>query len=92
MQQVKPEVDTKCVIAVKIRYVLELLHDSSTLLRKDIASFIYRFALIGIVIASHSYCSKLIEIDIASYIYHPKVTKSLSFLFATLTAGAGPGR
>ncbi len=61
------------VMAIMLRYSLELSHNSSTLGRKVITG------LIEIVIASYSYRSSLVGIDIASYSYCSKATKSLSF-------------
>jgi hypothetical protein len=68
------------VIAITIRYIFALSHNDSTLWRKVIASFSYRFGLIEIVIASYSYRSSLIGIVIASYSYRSKVTNRYRFL------------
>ncbi len=47
-------------IAITLRYIFALSHSDLTLLRSVIAAIIYRFGHIGAVIASYSYCSKLI--------------------------------
>ncbi len=52
-----------------LRYICALVHNTSTLRRKVIASYSYLFRLIEIVIASYSYCFGLIGIVIAAYSY-----------------------
>jgi hypothetical protein len=49
------------VILLTLRYVFALLHNALTLLRSVIASFTYRSGHMGAVVASYSYCSKLID-------------------------------
>ncbi len=76
------------VIAIMLRYILELSHKASTMWRKVIASLRYQSGLKVIVIASYSYRSNLIGIVIASYSCRSKVTKLLSLL--TTTPGFPP--
>jgi hypothetical protein len=71
------------LLAITLRYILELSHKASTMRRKVIVSLRYRSGLIGIVIASYSYRSNLIGIVIASYSCCSKVTKLLSLLTTT---------
>jgi hypothetical protein len=71
------------VIAIMLRYVLELSHNASTLWRKVIASFSYHSGFIEIVVPSYSYRPSLIGIVIASSTYRSNVTKSLLLLTNT---------
>jgi hypothetical protein len=49
------------VVAISLRYVFALSNNSLTLLGSVIDSIIYRTRHIDAVIASYSYCSKLID-------------------------------
>jgi hypothetical protein len=74
------------VIALYLRYVFALSHNSLTLLRSIITSNIYCSGHIGAIIASYSYCSKLIDQRYCFYLlslfrYYPPayhLTNSLS--------------
>jgi hypothetical protein len=48
-------------ISITIHYVFVLSHNAVTLIRSVIASIVYFSGHKGAVIASYSYCSKLIE-------------------------------
>jgi hypothetical protein len=51
----QPEVGTKSVIAITLRYIFALLHDASTRRRKVITSYSYWSGRVEIVIASQLY-------------------------------------
>jgi hypothetical protein len=74
IQRSAPKALQRYSIAITLCYIFVLSHNASTLWRKVIASFSYRFGLIEIVIASYSYRSSLKGIVIASYSYRSKVT------------------
>jgi hypothetical protein len=72
------------VIAITLRYIFELSHNASALRRKVITSLSYHSGLIfEIIIASYNNRFSLLGIVVDSYSYRSKVTKLLSLLITT---------